>query len=80
MNLGLGDLPHPRTPWARFPDAYSGRCSTAGGASVLQVKPLHGAFAITPTPNASWGIHLSDGNIALGNLGNLIRRQIRAYN
>ena len=80
VNLALGDLPHPRTPWAGFPDAYSGRCSTAGGASVLQVKPLHGAFAVVPTPNASWGTHLSDGNIALGNVGNLIRRQIRAYN
>jgi hypothetical protein len=80
VNLALGDLPHPRTPWAAFPDAYSGRCSTAGGASVLQVKPRGGGFAITPSPNASWGIHLSDGNIALGNLTNLIRRQIRAYN
>ena len=47
---------------------------------MLQVKPLHGAFTITPSPNATWGLHLADANIALGNLANLVRRQIRAYN
>jgi hypothetical protein len=78
-NLALGDLPRPTTPWAAFPDSYSGRCSRAGGASVLQVKSLRGAFPVAPAPNAARGLHLSDGNIALGNLANLIRRQIRAY-
>ena len=78
-NLALADLPRPSTPWAAFSEAYSGRCSNAGGASVLQVKPLRGAFTFTPTPDATWGLHLTDANIALGNLANLIRRQIRAY-
>jgi hypothetical protein len=78
-NLALGDLPRPKTPWAGFPDAYSGKCSRAGGASVLQVKPLHGAFPFTPTPDASWGLHLTDANIALANLANLVKRQINAY-
>jgi hypothetical protein len=78
-NLALGDLPRPSTPWAAFPGAYSGRCSKAGGASVLQVRPLRGAFPFTPTPDATWGLHLTDANIALGNLANLVRRQINAY-
>jgi hypothetical protein len=78
-NLALGDLPRPSTPWAAFPKAYSGRCSKAGGASVLQVKPLRGASTFTPTPDATWGLHLADANIALGNLTNLVRRQIAAY-
>jgi hypothetical protein len=78
-NLALADLPRPSTPWAAFSEAYSGRCSNAGGASVLQVKPLRGAFTFTPTPDATWGLHLTDANIALGNLANLVRRQIRAY-
>src|ERR671921_897270 len=42
-NLATGDLPHPKTAWAGFPGSYSGKCSRAGGASVLQVKALHGA-------------------------------------
>jgi hypothetical protein len=78
-NLALDGVPRPSTPWAAFPDAYSGRCSKAGGASVFQVKPLRGAFPLTPIPAATWGIHLSDANIALGNLANLVRRQIGAY-
>jgi hypothetical protein len=78
-NLALRDLPRPKTPWAAFPASYSGRCSKAGGASVLQVKPLRGAFPLMPTPDATWGLHLADANIALGNLANLVRRQIRAY-
>lgn len=78
-NLALGDLPRPSTPWAAFPEAYSGKCSKADGASVLQVKPLLGAPTFTPTPDATWGLHLADANIALGNLGDLVRRQIADY-
>jgi Protein of unknown function (DUF3089) len=78
-NLALQGLPRPRTTWAGFPDAYSGKCSKADGASVLQVKPLRGAFPFTPTPDATWGLHLTDANIALGQLANLVKRQIRAH-
>ena len=78
-NLAIGDLPRPKTAWAGFPGSYSGRCSKADGASVLQVKPLHGAHEFTPTPDATWGLHLTDANIALGQLANLVRRQIHAY-
>lgn len=78
-NLALVGLPRPSTPWAAFPAGVSGRCSKAGGASVLQVRQLGGAFQLTPTPDATWGLHLADANIALGNLTNLVRRQIRAH-
>ena len=78
-NAALAGLPRPSTPWAAFPDAYSGRCSKADGASVLQVKPLGGAAALAPVPDATWGLHLSDANIALGQLANLVRRQIKAH-
>jgi hypothetical protein len=79
-NLAIGDLPRPKTAWAAFPGSYSGKCSKAGGASVLQVRPLNGAHEFTPSPDATWGLHLADANIALGQLANLVRRQIRAYN
>jgi hypothetical protein len=78
-NFALQGLPRPKTPWAGFPDAYSGKCSKAGGASVLQVRPLRGAFPFTPSPDATWGLHLTDANIALGELADLVKRQIRAY-
>jgi Protein of unknown function (DUF3089) len=78
-NLATGDLPHPKTAWAGFPGSYSGKCSKAGGASVLQVKALRGAHEFTPTPDPTWGLHLTDANIALGQLANLVRQQIHKY-
>ncbi|HMJ96661.1 MAG TPA: DUF3089 domain-containing protein [Thermoleophilaceae bacterium] len=78
-NLAVGELPHPKTAWAGFPDSYSGKCSKAGGASVLQVKPLNGAHPFTASPDATWGLHLADANIALGQLADLVKRQIHAY-
>ena len=78
VKRALQGLPRPKTAWAAFPDAYSGRCSKADGASVLQVKPLRGAFPFTPTA-PTWGVHLADASIALGELADLVRRQIHAY-
>ena len=43
------------------------------------MKPLHGAHEFTPTPDATWGLHLADANIALGQLVNLVRQQIHKY-
>jgi hypothetical protein len=78
-NAAISGLPRPRTPWATFPDAYSGRCSRADGASVLQLKARNNVFQLTAVPDATWGLHLADANIALGNLGDLVRRQIAIY-
>jgi hypothetical protein len=30
-------------------------------------------------PDATWGLHLADGNIALGTLADHVRRQIAIY-
>jgi hypothetical protein len=79
-NLALSTVPHPKTPWGSVPDAVSARCSHAGGADVLRVKPMGAAFGlITPLPDATWGLHLVDANIALGDLADLVRHQISLY-
>jgi hypothetical protein len=78
-NAAVSGLPRPNTPWAAFPKAYTGRCSHASGASVLQLRPVSNLFTLTPVPDATWGLHLADANIALGNLTNLVRRQIALY-
>ena len=64
--LGLPQ-PHPPTVWVRVPGAYSARCSSAGGASVLMISPLRGAPLPNPSPTPEWGLHLLDAQIALGN-------------
>jgi hypothetical protein len=32
-----------------------------------------------PIPDASWGLHLADGQIALGNLTELVKHQAQHY-
>jgi hypothetical protein len=78
-NAAISGLPRPKTPWAEFRGAYSGRCSDADGAGVLQLEPRGSVFSLTPVPDATWGLHLADANIALGNLANLVRRQIAVH-
>lgn len=68
-----------RTPWVSAPRAYSARCSNAGGAHVLQVKSRGGAPVLNPLPDAAWGLHLTDANLPLGELTDLVRAQARQY-
>ena len=73
-------IPRPAvsTPWTQA-DAYTGACSSADNANVLQIAPVGGAPTLNAVPDATWGLHLTDANIALGNLTNLVKRQIKAY-
>jgi hypothetical protein len=77
-NAALATLPHPRTPWATFPRGVTGRCSRAGGANVLRIEALNRGFEPTPL-DATWGLHLVDANVALGDLADLVRHQIALY-
>jgi hypothetical protein len=79
IRLFAGDLPAVPTPWLRPPGRYTARCSTAGGASFLKVASLDGARVPVPIPDPTWGYHLGDVNLALGNLTALARRQSAAY-
>jgi hypothetical protein len=67
------------TPWVSAPGAYQARCSSAGGADVLEISPRAGAPTLRPSPNPTWGLHLVDGNIALGNLITVVHSQAAAY-
>jgi hypothetical protein len=81
--LGISALhltqPMPPTVWSSEPGAYSGRCSSAGGADVLQISPLGGAQVASPSPDATWGLHLLDANIELGDLLTLVSREAAAF-
>jgi Protein of unknown function (DUF3089) len=71
--------PHPPTVWFTQPDAYSAQCVNSNGAHVLMLKALHGAQVASPAPNAAWGLHLLDANIALGNLISIVHSESIAY-
>jgi hypothetical protein len=63
----------------QFDGAYSGQCSSANGAKVLQIQRSGAAPALRAIPNATWGLHLTDANIALGNLVGMVRHEIKRY-
>jgi hypothetical protein len=68
-----GPPPSAPTPWLQPADHYTGRCEQAAGANVLMLQPIAGARKLNPSPDPSWGLHLADANIALGELVNEVR-------
>ncbi len=71
------------TPWVTYPGLYTATCENSGGASWLQVDSHAGPGDRRPVVSQglgpTWGLHLVDVNIALGNLVSLVRRQAQAF-
>jgi hypothetical protein len=75
--LGV-EQPTAPTPWVSV-RGYRARCAREARASFLKITPLGGAPDFSPSPTPQWGLHLTDGNIALGDLVRLVRRQAAAF-
>jgi hypothetical protein len=71
------------TPWVALPDLYTSRCASGDGAHWLQITDIAGPndhrFRITDTLGPTWGLHLGDVNLAIGNLVDLVRSEASAY-
>jgi hypothetical protein len=65
--VGMPQPPNATTPWFEV-QGYTGACSADNNAHVLQISPIDGAPTLHPVPDQTWGLHLVDANIALGNL------------
>lgn len=77
--LGMG-LPKGITShWIQLPDLYSGQCVTSNGANVLMVTSRTSKTPLNAVPEASWGLHLADMNIAMGNLLAVAKAEAGAY-
>ena len=74
-----GPPPFAATPWVVPPQRYSGRCEQANGANVLMLQSIGNAPKLNSSPDRTWGQHLADLNIALGDLIDLVGRQADAY-
>jgi hypothetical protein len=76
-------LATPATPWVSYPGEYTSRCESAAGATWLQISHDRAAVdrrpVVTPIPDATWGLHIDDVSLALGNLVGLVRPEARAY-
>jgi hypothetical protein len=79
--IQLLHFPYPKvsTPWIEATAAFSGQCSTDGGASFLSVTSLDGTPVPDPSPDAAWGLHLLDANVAQGDLVRLVASEAAAY-
>jgi hypothetical protein len=71
--------PHPHTTWISEPGAYSARCVDSDGADVLEITRRDGAQVPAPSPLPTWGLHLIDANIELGNLLAVVKDEAAAY-
>ena len=71
------------TPWVTYPSLYSASCQSADGATWLQVNDLAGPGdtrpVVTETLGRTWGYHLDDINLALGNLVTDVATQEATY-
>jgi hypothetical protein len=78
-----GPVPSAPTPWVAYPDRYTASCETANGATWLQITPTANPDdtrpVVTQTLGPTWGLHLVDVNIALGNLVGLARSEAAAF-
>jgi hypothetical protein len=71
--------PQASTTFVEGRGLFHGHCSTAGGAHVMRVESGNGAPVLNPSPDATWGLHLLDTNVAQGELVSLVRAQATRY-
>jgi hypothetical protein len=75
-NAGLRlTVPQPPTTWVQEPGAYTAQCTSGSGPHVLELTPRDGAQSPTASPDPSWGLHLLDANLLLGNLIEIVRAE-----
>jgi hypothetical protein len=76
-------VPSVPTPWLSTPGQYTAHCESSGGANWLQVDttniPGDQRPVVSQVLGPTWGLHLVDVNIALGNLVELVRQQTAAF-
>ena len=77
----VGKVPTAFTPWVSYPNRYTAQCTSANGASWLQITALPRDLrpAVTQTLGPTWGLHLYDFNIALGDLVGLVGTEAAAF-
>jgi hypothetical protein len=72
-------IPTSSTPWIEYDGLYSARCETTDGARVLRVSAQRRAPPLSPLPDAAWGLHVDDPNLAMGNLVALVHEEAASY-
>ena len=81
--LAFGGAPLAPTPWVAMNDLYTTKCASGGGASWLQANDIGSAsdkrVRFGAPLGQTWGLHIVDVNIVLGNLLELVDHQSAAW-
>jgi pimeloyl-ACP methyl ester carboxylesterase len=81
--LAFGGTPLAPNPWVAMNDLYTTKCMSAGGASWMQANDIGRAsdkrVRFGAPLGQSWGLHIVDVNIVLGNLLDLVDGQSAAW-
>jgi hypothetical protein len=70
------------TPWVTYPGLYSAKCMNAGGAQWLNITVNQGPVArpvVHEDLGPTWGLHLDDVNLAVGDLVTIVRTETKSY-
>ncbi|HZZ95479.1 MAG TPA: DUF3089 domain-containing protein [Jatrophihabitantaceae bacterium] len=69
------------TRWVTYPGEYRASCEHQSGASWLQINrdATDWRPAVYASLGQTWGLHVYDINLALGNLVDIVGKQARAY-
>ncbi|MEU2033791.1 DUF3089 domain-containing protein [Nocardia amamiensis] len=67
------------TPWLIPAERYRLQCVRSGDATALMATPEPGSPELYAVPDATWGLHLTDVEIALGDLVRIVTSQSGAY-
>lgn len=81
--LAFGGPPLAPNPWVAMNDLYTTKCISSGGASWMQANDIGRAsdkrVRFGAPLGQSWGLHIVDVNIVLGNLLDLVDGQSAAW-
>lgn len=74
-----GNQPTAPTPWLQPKERYTAQCVREKNTNTLRLASVGGSRQPNPSPDETWGLHIGDVNLAMGNLVELARGQSRAY-
>jgi hypothetical protein len=81
VSLGVAPSPAPTTHWVTYPGALTGECKTQSGTTWLQITRADpaGPMFVLLQSGGSWGLHMHDMSLTLGNMIDLVRTETTAY-
>jgi hypothetical protein len=82
VRLGEAPSPTPTTHYVMYPGELTGECKTENGATWLHITRSSSAatmYVLAQSGGSTWGLHMHDISLTLGNLIDLVRTETAAY-